>query len=149
MLRKLKYLIPDKYFQYYLHWCRVYCANAEGVAYLIIQTPGFSKFIDTLVMSANIKSILIDRGIKEHIIDRILEEADLLYDISQTHNIVKPELFTVNSSYEYEYKYSKKYKCIRCGHPCDYQEIQIRRGDEESDLILFCTNCGLQQRRNN
>lgn len=44
--------------------------------------------------------------------------------------------------YKYEFKYSSKYKCKKCGHACDKKEIQIRRYDESSTSVLTCTNCG-------
>lgn len=146
-MRKLKSLLPGKYHDGLLIWCKDCLANINHTMLIISQIPSFGKFIDDLRIIVSFRQMLHEKNISSDIANKILSHAGIYFNIGDSAILMKKYIFPERKSYDYEFKYSVKYRCTRCNHPCDYLDIQIRRGDEESDLILFCGNCGLRQKR--
>ena len=145
-MKRLAVIIGNKYSSYLSSWCSMYASQCNDTCYLISQLKHFKDFIDHLSMAYHLDNSL-SKCLTPTLSRRILIAADILFDISKDHNLLTKFAVPTVNKYEFEYKFSNKYKCSRCGYPCDFQEIQVRIGDEESDIYLFCNNCGLQQRR--
>ncbi len=143
LLARLGLLMPNSYVDYLLRWIG---GNRQDTLYFIMESPGMHKFVNHLISMKVIDeylSAILGANLSHH----ILTVSNYTFDINNNVQFLNKFVFTKKEAYQYEFQYSKKYKCPRCSAPCDYQDIQIRRGDEDSNLILFCTNCNLQIRK--